>query len=131
MSIIIKGTSHDTVKQACERLEISRPTLLTYIKDGTFLSPPTQKKGRKIFVRYFTLILCGTILTPCLKKRPQQPRRFILANPAVHLWPVMHRRLAKQLWSMLDCTAFGVACAVIQPGNSCVGDGSGAHGAGF
>jgi predicted site-specific integrase-resolvase len=53
MAIRIKGVDHDMVHEACERLGISRPTLLKYIKEGFFSEPPRHKQGRDKVVRYF------------------------------------------------------------------------------
>lgn len=53
MSVKVKGEAFDTVADACERMDISRNTLLSYIKQGLVSSPPTVRKGQTDY-RYFT-----------------------------------------------------------------------------
>lgn len=53
MTITVDGRREDTVKEACDRLKISRNTLLDYIKRGIVDAPPTTKRGKTSF-RYFT-----------------------------------------------------------------------------
>lgn len=52
MAVDVEGKREDTVKEACERLGISRNTLLAYINKGIVEEPPTVKKGSTRF-RYF------------------------------------------------------------------------------
>lgn len=54
MTIKVNGKTFDTVNEACERLSISRPTLLAYISEGFFLEPKRHKQGKNKMVRYFT-----------------------------------------------------------------------------
>jgi hypothetical protein len=53
VSILIRGTSHDTMKEACTRLEISRLTLLRSIENGFFTEPPRHRRGIGEEIRYF------------------------------------------------------------------------------
>jgi hypothetical protein len=53
MAIRIKGVVYDMMGEACDRLGISRPTLLKYIADGFFSAPPRHKQGRDKSVRFF------------------------------------------------------------------------------
>lgn len=52
MTVNVKGIEHDTVAEACKRLEISRNTLLSYIKQGVVAEPPFVRKGKTNY-RYF------------------------------------------------------------------------------
>lgn len=52
MTVNVKGVEHDTVAEACKRLEISRNTLLSYIKQGFVAEPPYVRKGKTNY-RYF------------------------------------------------------------------------------
>lgn len=52
--IHIGSAKHDTMKEACERVGISRQTMLSCIRDGFFSEPPTKRQGRGKQVRYFT-----------------------------------------------------------------------------
>lgn len=54
MSIRIKDVEYDTMSEACERLEISRSTMLRYLSDEFFTQPPYIKQGRGKKIRYFT-----------------------------------------------------------------------------
>lgn len=53
MAIRIKNQDYDMVGEACDRLGISRPTLLKYIQEGFFSDPPRHRQGRDKSVRYF------------------------------------------------------------------------------
>lgn len=54
MTIKVRGgQAFDTMKEACERLGISRPTMLRYLKEGFFAPPKIQPQGRGKDVRYF------------------------------------------------------------------------------
>ena len=53
MALKVNGQKFDTMKEACARLDISRTTMLTYLKEGFFEEPPTKKQGRGKIVRYF------------------------------------------------------------------------------
>lgn len=52
MTVKVNGSDFDTVGDACRRLDISRNTLLDYIKKGIVSEPPTVRKGRTDY-RYF------------------------------------------------------------------------------
>jgi len=51
--ITINKERFDTMKEAGDRLGISRQTLLRYLEDGFFTQPPRQKQGRSKYTRYF------------------------------------------------------------------------------
>lgn len=53
MAIDIKGVLFDTMKEACERLEISRPTMLRYLEEGFFTQPRRHRQGKGKLVRLF------------------------------------------------------------------------------
>jgi predicted site-specific integrase-resolvase len=53
MTIKVKGNTFDTMAQACDRLGISRQTMLRYLEDGFFTEPKRHRQGRDKFVRYF------------------------------------------------------------------------------
>jgi predicted site-specific integrase-resolvase len=53
MTLTIKGKVFDTMKEACERLEISRPTMLRYLADGYFSPAKRHRQGRGKEIRYF------------------------------------------------------------------------------
>jgi len=53
MTIKIRGVTYDTMKEACDRLKISRQTMLRYLADGYFSPPKTHRQGRQKIVRYF------------------------------------------------------------------------------
>jgi predicted site-specific integrase-resolvase len=53
MSIKINGVAQDGMKEACERLGISRATVLRYLKEGYFSKPKRHRQGRGKTVRYF------------------------------------------------------------------------------
>jgi predicted site-specific integrase-resolvase len=53
MTIKIKGLEFDTMKEACERLSISRPTLIKYIDENFFTPPKIHKQGRSKRIRIF------------------------------------------------------------------------------
>lgn len=53
MPILISGETFDTMKEACERLQISRATMLRYLAEGFFSSPKRHKQGRNKLIRYF------------------------------------------------------------------------------
>ena len=52
MTVNVKGVEHDTMAEACKRLDISRNTLLSYIKQGAIAEPPYVRKGKTNY-RYF------------------------------------------------------------------------------
>jgi len=52
MPVKVKDRNEDGMKEATVRLDISRNTLLSYIKEGIVTSPPTVKRG-KTHYRYF------------------------------------------------------------------------------
>jgi predicted site-specific integrase-resolvase len=54
MNTVVKvgGQTFDSMKEACDKLDISRNTLLSYIADGTVSEPPTVKRGKTKY-RYF------------------------------------------------------------------------------
>ena len=52
MTVKVKGVAHDTVAEACKRLDISRNTLLSYIRQGVVSEPPYVRKGKTDY-RYF------------------------------------------------------------------------------
>lgn len=52
MPVKVEGNVYDAMKEATERLQISRNTLLSYIKDGIVGEPPTVKRGKTRY-RYF------------------------------------------------------------------------------
>lgn len=54
MPVTVAGQSYDSMKEACQRVGISRQTLLRYIADGFFTPPPRHKQGKNKTVRYFT-----------------------------------------------------------------------------
>lgn len=53
MSIKVNTETFDTMKEACERLQIARNTLLSYVRDGIVSEPPTVRRGKTRY-RYFT-----------------------------------------------------------------------------
>lgn len=53
MPVKVGNDVHDAMKEATERLDISRNTLLTYIKNELVSTPPTVRRGRTNY-RYFT-----------------------------------------------------------------------------
>ena len=52
MSVNVNNVVEDGMKEACERLGVSRSTLLRYIKEGIVSEPPRAKQGRTKY-RYF------------------------------------------------------------------------------
>jgi hypothetical protein len=53
MAVIIKGRTFDTMKEACNRLEISRPSMLRYLDQEFFTPPKIHRQGKGKAVRYF------------------------------------------------------------------------------
>jgi predicted site-specific integrase-resolvase len=52
--VSVRGVQFDTMKQACERLGISRMTMLRYLGDGFFTSPDIHRQGKGKKVRVFS-----------------------------------------------------------------------------
>lgn len=52
MAVKVNDILEDGMKEACERLNVSRSTLLRYIKEGIVTDPPRTKQGRTKY-RYF------------------------------------------------------------------------------
>ena len=52
MPVKVDDKAYDTMKEACQRLQISRNTLLSYLKEGIVSEAPTVKKGMTRY-RYF------------------------------------------------------------------------------
>jgi predicted site-specific integrase-resolvase len=53
MSIKVKGQLYDGMKEACDRLGISRQTMLRYLAVRYFTAPKIHKQGKQKLVRYF------------------------------------------------------------------------------
>ena len=53
MPMKVADRSFDTMKDACQRLQISRPTMLRYLQEGFLTEPKRHRQGRGKKVRYF------------------------------------------------------------------------------